>query len=52
MNLEALERALEAILEAKREIILIEATNSNRKTLDDAYAGLVKAENAITRLIG
>ena len=52
MNLETLERALEAIAEAKREIILTEATDDKRKALDDAYAGLAKAESAIAKLIG
>lgn len=51
MNLETLERALDAIQEAKREIILTEATNANRKALDDAYAGMAKAEQAIRQLI-
>ena len=52
MNLETLERALEAIAEAKREIILTRATDGNRRALDHAYAGLAKAESAIAKLIG
>ena len=49
--IETLERALEAILGAKRESILIEASKENPKTLDDAYAGLAKAEQALQQLI-
>lgn len=51
MNFDKLERTLESIQEAKREIILIEATNRNRKDLDDAFQGLVTAERSIERLL-
>lgn len=50
MNFETLERCLESIQEAKREIILLEATNENRKDLDGAYQGLAMAERSIERL--
>lgn len=50
MTFDKLERYLEAIQEAKREIILIEATSKNRTDLDGAYQGLVMAERSIERL--
>ena len=46
-----LEEVLTKIEEAKREIFRIEATNENRHSLDDAYAGLTKAETAIEEII-
>ena len=51
MNRETLERALEAIADAKREIIRTEANKANSQMLEDAYAGLSKAELAIWQLI-
>ena len=47
MNLDILDLALDAIAEAKREIIRTEATDANRKALNDAYAGMVQPERAI-----
>ena len=51
MIFDRLERTLEAIQVAKREIMLIEATSKNRKDLDGAYHGLVIAERSIERLL-
>ncbi len=47
----ALETALEAMQEAKQEIIGIEATNANRKELDEAYNGLRRAIESVNKLL-
>ena len=51
MNYPILETALEAIAEAKREIIRIDPTNKTRKDLDLAFDSLEKAGFAIMRLL-
>ena len=51
MNLETRERTLESIADAKREIIRTEANNFNRLILDEAFQGLVMAEQSIVELV-
>ena len=51
MNYETLERALESIAEAKRELIRAEATKATAKTLEAAYAALTQAEKSIAKLL-
>ena len=51
MNVDVLERALELMSEAKRELILVEASKSTAKALEEAYASLTASEKAIMKLL-
>lgn len=51
MKAEVIERTLEAIQEAKREMLAIDPAPSIQPKLDDAYQALSAAAKAIAELI-
>jgi hypothetical protein len=51
VSIEAIENALEAIAEAKRELLRLDPDQSVKKRLDEAYLLLSKSEKALTALV-
>ncbi len=51
MSIETIENALEAIAEAKRELLRLDPDDNAKKRLDEAYTLLSKSEKALAALV-
>jgi hypothetical protein len=51
VSIETIENALEAIAEAKRELLRMDPDDTAKKQLDEAYLLLSKSEKALAALV-